>query len=695
MIAWNAALKNQSSSTRAVTGVLSVALLLLVFLAFSRVAANGFLNFDDELYVTDNPNVNAGLSREALGWALTSFHAGNWHPLTWFSHMIDVQVYGLNPRGHHLTNLLFHALNTCLLFLVFSRATGAAWRSWFVAVFFAVHPLHVESVAWVAERKDVLSTFFWALTLLAYVRYARRPRSRSYLLVVAAFTLGLMAKPMLVTLPFLLLLLDYWPLGRSRGRGTGATSPDASWSRLVLEKAPLILLAAASSAVTYVAQKEGGAVIGGQTIGWGERFANAMVSYATYLSKLFAPFDLAAFYPHPGAAISSGKALGAGLLLVCISLLFLRQRLRRPYLPVGWLWYLGTLVPVIGFVQVGTQALADRYTYVPLIGLFVAISWGVADAGRTGTRVKGALIATGVALTIAGVVTSRNQVAYWQDSRILFERAIAMNDANPVSHNGLGVALARDGRLAQATEHLDKAARLAPGDPVIQDNLGWVLAEQGRYKEAGAAFRRALAARPDYPRALFNTGILMERTGNSAAAATWYRKLLAVDDAYPDASLRLGVVLVSLGDVRGALEQFRTAARRFPASVETHYRLGLALVGLGQLPEAVANYREALRLDPGHLGARYNLSLADNNLGIALAEGGRQGEAIAYFSEAARLMPENPANLNNLGIALASQGRLAEAVSNYREALKIKPDFAAAQSNLEEALRRLPGQSVP
>ena len=688
MIARNSVLKNQSGSPRTVTAVLSVALLLLVALTFARVATHGFLNYDDELYVTDNPNVNAGLSGEALGWALTSFRASNWHPLTWVSHMIDVQVYGLNPRGHHLTNLLFHALNACLLFIVLSRATGTVWRSWFVAAFFAVHPLHVESVAWVAERKDVLSTFFWAVTLLAYVRYARRPSLRSYAPVVAAFALGLLAKPMLVTLPFLLLLLDSWPLGRARGRGTGATSRGISWPHLVREKAPLFLLAAASSAVTYVAQKEGGSVVGGETFGWEDRFANAVVSYATYLRKLFVPFDLSAFYPHPGTATSLGTTLGAGMLLAGISLLFVRERQRRPYLPVGWLWYLGTLVPVIGFVQVGTQALADRYTYVPLVGLFVAISWGVADVGRTRTRVKGALLAAGVALLIAGVVSSRIQVAYWRDSRSLFEHAIALNDANPVAHSGLGVALARDGQLAQAAGHLATAARLAPGDPVIQDNLGWVLAERGLYEEAGAAFRRALAARPDYPRALFNSGVLMERSGKPAEAAAWYRKLLAVDPAYPDASLRLGVVLASLGDASGALEQYRAAVSRFPASAETHYRLGLAVAGLGRLSEAIASYREALRLDPALLGARYNLSSADNNLGIALAEAGKPGEAIAYFSEAARLMPENPSYANNLGLALASLGRLPEAVSQYREALRIKPDFAEARSNLEEALRR-------
>ena len=366
-------------------------LIITTFAVYWQVHNHDFINLDDDLYITENDQVQKGLSRESVVWAFTTTHAANWHPLTWLSHMVDFQLYGLNPKGHHLTNVFFHLLNTLLLFFVLQRMTGALWRSGFVAALFALHPLHVESVAWVAERKDVLSTLFWLLTIWAYTWYVERPRRTRYLLTLLTFTLGLMAKPMLVTLPFVLLLLDYWPLGRFQvgqldtalsAPGQASLSTRSVWSqtlRLIWEKAPFFALAAASSIVTFLVQKGGGAVRPWERFPITIRIANGLVSYVKYMGKMIWPSDLAVFYPHPGASLPIWQAVAAGLLLLSISIAAIRLAKNHPYLAVGWLWYLGTLVPIIGFVQVGGQALADRYTYVSLIGLFIIIAWGVSD----------------------------------------------------------------------------------------------------------------------------------------------------------------------------------------------------------------------------------------------------------------------------------------------------------------------------
>ena len=458
--------------------ILGIAITLLTLALYWRVQGHGFLHYDDYQYVVDNPHVRHGLTRQGVLWALTSGYASNWHPLTWLSHMLDCELYGLNPQGHHLNNLLLHIANALLLFRLLLRMTGALWRSAFVAALFALHPLHVESVAWVAERKDVLSTLFWMLTLGAYLRYRERPTGTRYLATLFLFALGLAAKPMLVTLPFVLLLLDCWPLGRM-------PSP-RSLLPLVREKAPFFVLAALSSVITFWVQSHWGAVV--LSIPLKERLANALVSYVGYGAKMLWPVNLACFYPHPLDGLPLWQAAGALLLLAGVTVAVVRAGRRLPYLAVGWLWYLGTLVPVIGLVQVGAQAMADRYTYVPLIGLFVMLSWGAGSLAAKGPLPKIATAALSAALLAALLPLTWSQISHWKDSETLFAHALEVTDRNLLAHNNLGNALARQGRLEEAEFHLVEALRLRPDYAAAQNNLGILRLRQGRFEEAAGHF---------------------------------------------------------------------------------------------------------------------------------------------------------------------------------------------------------------
>jgi len=455
-----------------------VILLLLgvTFGAFYRVLGGEFLRYDDDVYITLNPFVKAGLSRVGLIWAFATGYNANWHPLTWVSHMLDVEVFGMNAGGHHLTNLILHLANTMLLFLVLRRMTGFVWRSAFVAALFGVHPLHVESVAWIAERKDVLSTLFWLLTIWAYARYAENPTWTRYLPVVLFFGLGLMAKPMLVTLPFVLLLLDYWPLNRLSFGGKGERTVPVY--DLFLEKVPLFAMTALSCLITFRAQQMGGAVGLLEKLPFAVRAGNALVAYTTYIGKMFWPKNLAVFYPHPGADLPVWQAVVAGLALVSITILVIRAGKPRPYLSVGWLWYLGTLVPVIGLVQVGAQAMADRYTYVPMIGLFIMLAWGLPGLGGKRLAVPATLV------VCALIAVTWRQVGYWRDSISLFRHAISVTEKNAVMHANLGLALRDRGRTDEAIREYREAIRIDPEFAQAHNNLAVALYFKGDYAEA-------------------------------------------------------------------------------------------------------------------------------------------------------------------------------------------------------------------
>jgi hypothetical protein len=476
-----------------------------VLLVFSPVLHHDFTLVDDETYVVANPHLKGGFSAEALAWAWTGYYASNWHPLTWMSHMLDVQLWGEAPGGHHLTSLVLHVVNTVLLFLLLDRLTGALGRSAIVAAVFGVHPLHVESVAWIAERKDVLSALFWFATTWAYWRYARNPRATRYALVFVLLAAGLAAKPMLVTLPLTLLLLDFWPLGRFHSRDTSAVR--SAWE-LLREKIPLVGLSVGSGLVTLAAQHSGGAVGSLAQYPLSSRVANAVVSYVVYLSKTFWPSSLAVFYPLPRAGWAAWQVGGSVALLLAVSVAAVRLRRTAPYVLVGWWWYLITLLPVVGLVQVGEQARADRYTYIPMIGVAVIAVWGLADGARAlgsgwhrARTARFAATSLGVAALLAFAAAARAQVAYWRDPVALFTRAVAVTEDNAMAHHNLGVALQRLGRIDEAARHYQAALNADPRYVEAMNNLAGVLTLRQRFEESEALLRRAILLRPGFAKA--------------------------------------------------------------------------------------------------------------------------------------------------------------------------------------------------
>lgn len=555
-----------------------IILALATFAVYGEVGSHPFIHFDDGAYVFDNQAVQGGLTLKGVHWAFTTLYAGYWMPLTWLSHMLDCQLFGLSAGGPHFTNLLFHIANTLLLFLWLLRATRAPGPAFLVAALFAWHPLHVESVAWVAERKDVLSTFFWLLTMWAYLWYTERPAGGRYFLIILCFALGLMAKPMLVTLPLALLLLDYWPLHRwapdpeLTSRENWASS---RWHRLsslcrplIWEKVPLLILSLICGVVTVYAQKESGALARLGEIPLTERVATALVAYVWYPLKMLWPSRLAVLYPHPLDAIPLWQALGAGLILALISLLLVRLRRRYPYLLMGWLWYLGTLLPVIGLVQVGDQAWADRFTYVPLLGLFIICAWGGRDltASRPGARVLRPL---GAGLILAALlVVTFFQVRLWRDSLTLFEHTLRVTGDNYLIQHNLGVALAAQGQREQAAAHFLEALRLNPANARAQNRRGEDLVAQGKIAAGIARFQRAVKLKPDFVEAYNNLGLAYAGQGRMDQALAMFRQAIALDRNFAAAYKNLGMALMCQGKKKEAGEMLENAARLNPDDLE-------------------------------------------------------------------------------------------------------------------------------
>ncbi|MCG6944214.1 MAG: tetratricopeptide repeat protein [Deltaproteobacteria bacterium] len=590
--------------------------LLLIFatlVVFHRLPTHDFINLDDNLLVYENPQVLAGFTTEGVIWAFTQYHAEYWHPVTWLSHMLDCQVFGLRPGLHHLTSLLFHLANCVLLLLILRKMTGDLWRSAFVAALFAIHPLHVESVAWVAERKDVLSAFFWFLTIWAYVRYAEQPGLRRYLLVLLFFGLGLMAKPMVVTLPFVLLLLDYWPLGRLQLQNVRTVShidiPKASVFSLVWEKIPLFALTAVTIIATIAVQGKVGALKSLEAFPLTTRIANALVSCTGYIAKMMWPHNLAVYYPYPGT-IPVWQVAGSGLLLLALSVMVIKAAKNRPFLAVGWLWYLGTLVPVLGLVQVGSQAMADRYTYLSLIGLFIMIAWGVPSilAGwRHGRTVS---VIASVILLLGCMVGTWRQIGYWRNSITLFQHTLQVTTNNHFAHNNLGVALAQDGRLNEAIKQYSEALRIKPDRAEVHNNLGNALAAQGSVDRAVDHYYQALRIDPNNARAYNNLGNLLANQGKMEEAINHYNKALRLEPNYVGAHYNLGIALAEQGRTEQAIKHVTEALRLMPYWAGAHNNLGVLLERRGRLDEAIDHYQEALRLDPNYAKARTNLERA-------------------------------------------------------------------------------------
>jgi len=523
------------------TLLLCLSLAILVLATFHAVRNFDFITYDDGVYVTENPRVREGLTSQGIVWAFGATDAGFWQPLTWLSLMADARLYRLNPSGYHWTNLLIHLASTLLLFLVLRSMTGAVWRSLIVAALFAVHPLHVEPVAWVAARKDLVSAFFWILTLAAYGWYAKCPGPARYGTVVAVFCLGLMSKPTLVALPFVLLLMDFWPLDRLRHR-SGEETPRPSGfhigrspvMRAFAEKIPLIVLSVLVGIVTVYAEQKAGAVKSLDAFPLDVRIANAVVSYALYLGKTIWPVNLAIHYPHPGAW-GFWPVAGSALVLLGVSFWALRKISSSPWLAVGWFWYLIALLPVISLVQIGSHSLADRYTYIPLIGLFIAVIWGVSEAARPGPGARRVVGLASVAVVAACMAVSWAQLAHWRDAVSVFRRAVSVAPGNALAQNNLGAALMRRGEAGAALAHFQKALSLRPRYPEASFNMGVALTDLGRIDEAIAFYGKALEQKPDYAEAFNNIGVLLATRGRFREAAEQFRKALAIRPDYADA----------------------------------------------------------------------------------------------------------------------------------------------------------------
>ncbi len=557
----------------------------LVFLLYGRVARYPFV-FDDIALVVENPHIARGLGWEGFRAAFTQTYVSSWHPLTALSHMLDRDLFGLQPAGHHLVNVALHAANSVLLLIVAHAMTGEFWPAAAVAALFAAHPLHVESVAWVSERKDVLSTFFWFLTMLAYLRYTRRPAVGRYLVVVVFLGLGLMAKATLVTLPCVLLLLDGWPLGRWPH---GRARPGARAERrlLLAEKVPLLLLSAAASVATVLVQRRGGALQSMATLSLEARVDNALVTYVAYLGKAIWPAGLACFYPHPAigaadpTALLRGPAIRAALVVAAISACIARSAPRAPYLAVGWLWYLGTLIPMIGLVQVGGQAMADRYTYVPLVGIFIMVAWSVADV-TAGRPVARRVAAMGAGLALVGYAAATwFQVGQWRDSETLYTHALRVTTDNYLAHYNLGNALLRQGKVQEAKFHFERSIAIQPAQVGAHNNLGNVLFQLGQFHEAESHFERAITIQPDF-----------------AAAHTG-----------------LGNTMLRQGELREAAREYAEAIRLRPESADPYNGLGSIFLEQGDPKRAATYFERALQIDPNHQGARIGLARARSLLG--------------------------------------------------------------------------------
>jgi len=641
-------------------------LFAIVFCVFLPCLWNDFSNFDDPVYIKWNGHIRAGLTWKTVWWAFSTFYAANWHPLTWISHMIDIQFFDGRAWGHHLTSFLFHSANVALLFLFLSSATGLVWRSAVVAILFGVHPLHVESVAWIAERKDVLNTFFALLTLLAYVRWTRQRQFIWYWVGVGFFALSLMSKAMSVTLPILLLLLDYWPLGRIRSV--------KALRNLLIEKIPFLVLSAAASAVTIAAQGSGGAI---KIAPLWVRSANAMVSIARYLGKLFWPRDLAAFYPY--AIPTAAAIVSCTALVVAISAAAIVWRRTLPSFFVGWLWFVITLVPVIGLIQIGTQAMADRYMYLPSIGPFVAVAWVVADLSKR-IRWRRPTLASATCLAVVALIAlTEKQIAFWKNGETLFRHALAVTNDNPMAELNLGVALGDRGALSEALPHLREAVRLSPNDPECHVNLGLALDKDGKRLEAISEFETAIQLKPDFARGHANLAIALQEENDLGQAITEYQEALRFDPISPDVRVGLGLALQRSGQIDAALVQFEEAIKEDPSYAGAHSNRGIVLEKLGRLDEALAEYRKALSLDSKNSDASLNLP-------VVLFKTGRVEEAIAQVRELIKRRPDYAEAYFNLGGMLYSKADLDGAIGAYQHALKLKPDYADARHNLNVAL---------
>lgn len=696
----------RSSRAQKLTAILFLIILNLAI--FWRVQSFDFVAYDDQVYVFNNVNVQAGLDCESVKWAFTTTDLGFWHPLTWLSLMGDHYFFALNPGGYHWTNILLHLAAGLFLFLALRRMTGSNWMSCFIAALFSIHPLHVESVAWVSERKDVLSGLFWMMTLWFYAYYAEKPVLVRYIPVLAAFVLGLMSKPMLVTLPFVLILLDFWPMRRlDSADSPGDSGPigqdfkplfaKRSFMFLICEKIPLVFLSVAASCLVFYTERKIGALAPLEAIPFADRLCNAIKAYLGYLVKTFCPTDLSVFYPY-ASQYNPWEVSFAAALLIWITILVGLAYKRAPYAIAGWFWFLGTLVPVIGLVQVGSHAMADRYTYIPLVGLFIVVTCAAFDllGSMRGKRVILSLLGSIVLVVLAYL--TYEQLQHWRNTEALFRKALsATGSGNYVAHNGLGNVMLNRGKVEEALLHFKEAVKARPNYEPAMNNAGIALVALKRKKEARDYFQAAIRIDPNFAMAYYNMGVILKDEGDFNQAEREFLKAIRIDPKEKDYYYWLAFVLLRQGRAYEARENYRTYLRLQRGEIQTarevnnpeakkiedamvNYYVGLGYGDSGDDDRAVDFYRRAIDIYP-------KFSFLHNNLGVVLTRKRLLADAEVAFKEAIRLDPNHAGARNNLGVIYFQKGMLDEAYGHFREAVRLRPDFANAHFYLAKIYR--------
>jgi tetratricopeptide (TPR) repeat protein len=644
-------------------------LIAVTLSVYWQVKDHQFINFDDDYYVTSNSHILTGLNIENIKWAFFSTYASNWHPITWISHMIDIKYFGMNPGMHHLVNVTFHILNTILLFIILNKMTGAMWRSAFVSALFALHPMHVESVAWISERKDVLSTLFWMLTMLAYYSYTRNRNVSRYMLTILFFGIGLMSKPMMVTLPFALLLLDFWPLNRegliSPAQDNGAICDTINIKvlfKLIIEKIPLIVLTLFACGITFYAQSTSGSVA---STSFAFRIQNVIISYVIYLWKLIWPLKLAVFYPYP-REFNMLMVLICLLFLITVTSIILIYARKLPFLATGWFWYLGTLVPVIGFVKVGDQSMADRYTYIPYIGIFIIVAWGIPDLISRMSQKK--FILPGSIIIVLTVLSLRTwfQIAYWKDDVSLFSHCLEVNSDNYVALVHLAGGFVEQGKSEKAIYYFQKELSIHPTDPFALNGLGRLYNKLGQYDKSIQLYTKEIRYYPKDVNPNFDLGTIYAAKGDLDKAIKQFSYVVKLDPKYALAYYNLGTISLQKQEINKAIEYCTSALRLNYNDKDSHCLLGVALMKQERIDDAISHFSEALRIDPHFKEARDYLASA------VLIK--KVDENIVRLEQDKVIEPNNPDVLQKLAVIYARKGENSKALDNLYNLAKIQPN---------------------
>jgi tetratricopeptide (TPR) repeat protein len=642
-------------------------LVVTTLIAYEPMRHNGFVNYDDDRYITQNPEIKAGITWQSLIRAFTQPHYFMWHPLTTITNILDYQLFGLNPLWHHFVSLLFHIANTVLLFWILAYMTGSVWSSAFIAAVFALHPIQVESVAWAAERKTVLSGLFWLLTMLAYIWYTKRPRTGRYIVLFLVYGLCIMTKPTVVTLPLALLLLDYWPLERLNlgSRSAGKTVPVG---RLVIEKVPLLVLSAILAVATFIAQRSGGALATLENISLDYRISNMFISYINYIGKMIWPSRLAVLYPLLHANLIKSAAVVCTLLFILITVLSIYIGRRRKYAAFGWLWYVGTLIPVIGLVQSGGQAMADRYMYIPMLGLLTIAAWGIKELVGNRPRLKVIMAVLAGVMLLSAIILTRMQVRLWKNDMTLFEHTLKVTINNSIAENCYGYALVEEGRLNEAVLHLSNALRINPAYTDARNNLGKILLKQGKLNEAIACFNELIKRGKETAEVHYSLALTLGMQRKYDDAIKHLTAVIKLDPKFPDAHNKIGSALLATGKTEEAITYLNEALRINADQVEVYINLGKAYSQLGKYEPAIQNWTKAVELKPNNTDALNNLAWVLATIDEAWVEDANR--AIEYAERACELTGyKEPVFMDTLGAAYAAGGRFEDAVRTAQQAI--------------------------